>query len=205
MPIKIEQFVNSVFSSNTYVVSDGCDALILDLGDLAPVASYVESNGLNVRALMLTHTHYDHIYGIRAFMEEFSDAPVYTSHFGVESLTNPRWNFSRYHNDPISITSERIHALDDGEILRPFGDCRIEVIATPGHDQSCLSFRVEDALFTGDSYIPGIKVIATFPKSDKALAARWYEKLQQMSASMNTFPGHGSVILNILKTKTSGC
>ncbi len=74
--IRVERFVNSVFSSNTYVVHDEGEAIVIDLGDVAPVAGYIRANGLSLRAMLLTHTHYDHIYGIRGFMSEFAGAPI---------------------------------------------------------------------------------------------------------------------------------
>ncbi len=194
--IRVERFVNSVFSSNTYVVHDEGEAIVIDLGDVAPVAGYIRANGLSLRAMLLTHTHYDHIYGIRGFMSEFAGAPIYTSGFGREALAVPKWNFSRYHEDPISIESHLIRELTDGERLKLIGKYPVEVIATPGHDRSCLSYRIGNRLFSGDSFIPGTKVLASFPNSDRQQAAMWYAKLEQMSASMDTFPGHGCVILH---------
>ena len=196
MDIKVERFINSIFSSNTYVVHDLEKAVVVDLGDVSRVAGYIRANGLKLKAMLLTHTHYDHIYGIRGFMNEFPGVPVYTSGFGREALANPKWNFSRYHNDPIAVESPLIRELADGERLPMFVDAGIEVIATPGHDKSCLTYKIGNRLFTGDSFIPGVKVIATFPKSDKTEAQKWYQKLQQMSVGINTFPGHGCVILD---------
>lgn len=189
---------NSVFGSNTYVVDDGRDCFIVDLGDFEPVAAYIAEKRLNVKAMLLTHTHYDHIYGIRRYMEAYPDAAVCTSEFGKEALTKPAWNFSRYHNDPIEITSDRIKTLCDGETIRPLDKVAITTIATPGHDMSSLTYRVtrEDTpdekplLFTGDSYIPGVAVVATFPKSDKQLAAYWYDRLRDMEQSVIIMPGH---------------
>jgi len=194
--IRVEKFVNNVLSSNTYVVHDEAEAIVIDLGDVAPVAGYIRSNGLNLRAMFLTHTHYDHIYGIRGFMSEFTDVPIYTSDFGRQALAMPKWNFSRYHGDPISIESYLIRKLVDGDSLELFGGCLVSVMETPGHDRGCLSYTIGNRLFSGDSFIPGTRVIATFPNSDKKEAVMWYAKLEQMSAMMDTFPGHGCVILH---------
>lgn len=194
--LMVERFVNSVFGSNTYVVHDGAVAIVIDLGDLAPVAAFIRSKQLVLKAMLLTHTHYDHIYGIRGFMGEFAGVPIYTSAFGRQALAIPKWNFSRYHEDPISVESDLIRELVDGDRLELFDGCPIQAIETPGHDRSCLSYTIGDSLFTGDSYIPGTKVIATFPNSDKAEAASWYSKLEKMSVGIDTFPGHGSVILH---------
>lgn len=189
--MRIHRIVNSVFTSNTFIVSEESRAVVIDVGDFEPLKEYVEKNGLEVEGIFLTHTHYDHIYGLKRFMEHHANVPIYTSEFGKAALNNPKWNFSRYHDDEILIESPRIGILRGGERLKLLDCQELEVIATPGHDKSCLSFRIGKRLFTGDSYIPGVKVIASFPNSDREEARRWYEILEEMSKSMSLYPGHG--------------
>lgn len=195
----ITRFENSVFSSNSYVIDDGKAAVIFDIGDTSPIFEYLQKSALTPIALFITHTHYDHIYGIRDFLTKFPDVPIYTSGFGKEAFKKPNWNFSRYHEDEISIDSDRIKVLEDGETLRIFDNVDLEVFATPGHDKSCLSYSIGELLLTGDSYIPGVKVIASFPNSNKADAKLWYEKLESMSSSHTILPGHGVRFLRSIK------
>ena len=191
--MRIKRFENSVFSSNSYVIDDGRNAVIFDIGDTPVIFDYMQSRGLSPAALFITHTHYDHIYGIREFMSRFPGLPIYTSGFGKEALGKPNWNFSRYHEDEISIDSDSIKALADGEWVKISDDINVTAIATPGHDKSCLCYRIGTVLLTGDSYIPGVKVIASFPKSDKADAKLWYDKLESMSFTHTILPGHGEI------------
>lgn len=194
--MRVRRIVNTVFTSNTYVLSEGGEAVIVDIGDIEPLERYLSRHRLTPRALLITHTHYDHIYGIRAFMVLYPDVPVYTSAFGKEAFGKPAWNFSRYHDDPISVTDERIKVTEEGE-LDLFGAVRAKVIPTPGHDKSCLSYLVispeepQGVLFSGDSYIPGIKTVATFPKSDKADAVASEALLVGLSEHRMLCPGHG--------------
>ncbi|MDE6631843.1 MAG: MBL fold metallo-hydrolase, partial [Muribaculaceae bacterium] len=139
--MRIKRFENSVFSSNSYVIDDGKGAVIFDIGDTAPIFEYLQNSDLTPTALFITHTHYDHIYGIRDFMTKFPAVSIYTSEFGKEAFKKPNWNFSRYHEDEISIDSVAIKVLEDGETLRIFDDTDLQAIATPGHDKSCLSYR----------------------------------------------------------------
>ena len=192
MSIRIKRFENSVFSSNSYIVSHGNLGVIIDIGDLCLIEEYLRENNLSLTAALITHTHYDHIYGIREFMSLHPDIPIYTSKFGKEAFQRTNWNFSRYHNDPITIDSERIKILDNGDKIDFSNGENIIAIATPGHDFSCLSYIAGKNLFTGDSYIPDVKVVASFPKSDKKLAAYWYTRLKEMSGKYNIYPGHNS-------------
>lgn len=191
--MRIKRFENSVFGSNSYVIDDGLNAVIFDIGDTPPIIEYLQTSDLIPIALFITHTHYDHIYGIRIFMDRFPDVPIYTSQFGKEAFRKPNWNFSRYHEDEISIDSDSIRILEDGGEVHISDDIKVEVIATPGHDQSCLSYRICSLLLTGDSYIPGVKVIASFPKSNKAAASHWYAWLEAMSTNHTILPGHGEI------------
>lgn len=192
--MRIKRFENSVFSSNTYVIDDGHSAVIFDIGDTPPVFDCLEKSILTPAALFITHTHYDHIYGIREFISRFPDIPIYTSEFGKEAFRKPNWNFSRYHEDEISIESDSIKALDDGGVVKVSDTFEVTVMATPGHDKSCLSYRIGNLLLTGDSYIPGVKVIASFPNSSKSDAAHWYARLQYLAATYTILPGHGEIL-----------
>ena len=51
-----------------------------------------------------------------------------------------------------------------------FENTTLKAIATPGHNPSCLCFEVGEYLFTGDSYIPGTKVVTNLPGGNKELA-----------------------------------
>lgn len=187
----IVRFINKVFNSNTYLLYEKQNAVIVDIGDTDELFDFIRTHSLTVKALLLTHTHYDHIYGIRNFMNNYPEMPIFTSQFGEVALNNPQWNFSRYHNDNIAIQSNRVITMIDGQDLRLSPIPVIKVIETPGHDRSCLTFQLEDMLFTGDSYIPGIKTVDTFPKSDKLLAKYWTEELMKMSEKYKIYPGHG--------------
>lgn len=192
--MRVRKFVNSIFGSNTFVVHDDTEAVIVDAGDLAPVARYVADSGLRVTAILLTHTHYDHIYGLSRYMEAWPGAKVYTSQFGKQALTDPRLNFSRYHDDPVTIDSPRVAAVADGTEIPAPGGTTLRALATPGHDMSCMSYAGDGRLFCGDSYIPGVKVFATFPRSDREAAKAWRERLREMSRTLRAYPGHGIVV-----------
>ena len=89
--------VNRIFSSITYILPTGNDrdCWLVDCGDVEKIIE----QGWNVKGVLLTHAHCDHIYGLNKLMEAFPEALVYTNADGKEGLMNPRWNFSQYHED----------------------------------------------------------------------------------------------------------
>ena len=183
--------VNSFLSSVTYILpaGNGKDCWLVDCGDVEKV---VEA-GWNVKGVLLTHSHCDHIYGLNKLIEVFPDALVYTNAEGAKGLKNPRWNFSLYRHEVEDFVfgyPRNVRVIEEEGVV-DLGGMRVEVLFVPGHEPSCLAFRVGDELFTGDAYIPGVKVLATLPRSNKRQAAESLERLQRLEAlGLKVMPGH---------------
>jgi hydroxyacylglutathione hydrolase len=143
--------------------------------------------------LFLTHTHYDHIYGIKDLLRLYPDCTVYTSSFGKEALGSDKLNFSRYHNDPVIWMGDNVTVLHENDKVEIFPGIFVEVFKTPGHDKSCLTYKVENNVFSGDSYIPGVKVIASFPNSDREDARISKERIMELTKDCSLYPGHGNI------------
>ena len=192
--MEIKRIVNSVFTSNTFVltekVADWC--WLVDVGDWEPILEAV--GGRSIRGLFITHTHYDHIYGINHLVSCYPDCVVYTSENGREGLYSDKLNFSRYHNDPILFQGKHLRLLKEGDRVNLFPSIDLMVVETPGHDWSCLSYYTDQFVFTGDSYIPGIKVITSFPHSDKQLAVQSLEKILRLTKGRGVCPGHNDCV-----------
>ena len=164
-------------NSITYILyAEGVDyCYLIDCGYGTQLFPSLESLGKRVRAVFLTHAHYDHIYGLNLLKERFPGVKVYTTIEGRDALFDTKKNFSKYHPEIepfIFQYKDGVEILSDGGLIHLFEEDYMEVLFTPGHDVSCVSYVVEDNLFTGDSYIPGLKTVCTFPRSDKELALR---------------------------------
>ena len=195
--MELYRVINTVFTSNSYVLSaEEGGAILIDVGDFQPIDLYLKAHKKKLAAVFLTHTHYDHIYGIRELVKAYPGCKVCTSAFGKDALASDRLNFSRYHNDAFSWQYEYLQILNDGDRLEILPGIEMEVIATPGHDRSCLTYRVGHYLFSGDSFIPKVKVIASFPQSNKEDAQRSIQKILAIADGCCLCPGHGEVYEN---------
>lgn len=190
----IARIVNSVFTSNTFVLTDGNsqDCWLVDVGDIEPILQEVGNR--RVKGVFLTHTHYDHIYGINKLVKHFPECVVYTSQHGKEGLYSDKLNFSRYHGDPIIFQGKIVEVLKEGEEILLFSNVKMKAIYTPGHDWSCMSYYTDEVIFTGDSYIPNIKVITTFPKSNKTEAQVSMERILGLCKNRDVYPGHNDIL-----------
>lgn len=194
--MKVVQIINSIFSSNTYILqSDNHDsAWLIDCGDIELILSQISSNR-NVKGIFLTHSHFDHIYGINKLIELFPECIIYTSLHGEEGLFSDKLNFSRYHSNPMVFQGGNIQIMKDGDEVQLFPNVFLKAMYTPGHDWSCLCYYTNDLIFTGDSYIPNIKVVTSFPKSNKAEAQTSLDRILKLCKTRNVYPGHGEIVI----------
>lgn len=192
--MKVSYIVNSVFTSKTYFLTqEGNPSVwLVDCGDVPPIVDMLSSMGgaFIIKGVLLTHVHYDHIYGLSRLTEKFPSLRVYTNEYGKNALTDIRLNYSKYHNDPIEYESENVVTCDEGTMIELFDSVQAKVYHTPGHNPSCLTYEVGDYLFTGDAYIPGIKVVTTFKGGDKVRAAESVERILQLAEGKVVCPGH---------------
>lgn len=191
--IQVKEFVNSIFTSKTYILyKERCgSAWIVDIGDIEPVLAFLKDFRLEVAGVFITHGHFDHIYGLPALIERFPACNVYTSEYGKESLASDKLNMSRYHESPMRYEGDNVVVVHEEDELRLFEDEPSMVFyETPGHNPGCLSMVVGDILFTGDAYIPGVKVSTQLPHADKKMAQQSLFRILQLVEGKKVFPGH---------------
>ncbi len=194
--VKFELFRNSVFESNTYLIEkeNSIDCFLVDCGDVDDIIGYLRKRGLVLKGIFLTHTHFDHIYGLNSMIDEFPDLVVYTSGFGKIGLFSDKLNLSRYYLHPFVFQyPDRVEVLNEKSNVNLWEQDEIEIIETPGHDRSCLTYKVDNNLFSGDSFIPGIKVVTSLPNSNKTDAEVSLHRILSLSKDCNLCPGHGEI------------
>lgn len=192
--MQITQIVNSFYASNTYVLSEEHSAYcwLVDVGDIEPVLDILGNRKVN--GLLLTHSHFDHIYGVNKLVDLFPECIIYTSVHGKEGLGSEKLNLSLYHDNSLVLHKGNVCILEDGEEVQLFPTSSFKAIYTPGHDWSCVSYYNNDVIFTGDSYIPNNKLVTVFPKSDKTEALLSLNKIINLLETRDAYPGHGQVV-----------
>ena len=158
--MQIQQVVNRIFNSNTYIISTEVsnDVWLVDIGDLDSVSELLKSEQV-IRGVFITHSHFDHIYGLNDLVERYPNVKIYISADGAKGLFDDKKNFSLYHEASLNFQGGNVCVLQDGDRVEIFDSVFIECFYTPGHDTSCMTFRCGDHLFTGDSYIPNAKPV----------------------------------------------
>jgi glyoxylase-like metal-dependent hydrolase (beta-lactamase superfamily II) len=84
--------------------------------------------------------------------------------------------------------------VDDNDNIEIHENILVNVIYTPGHNHDCLSFEIQNHLFTGDALIPGIKVYTKSKHGNKTLAKETIDKInEQFNSKTIICPGHGDI------------
>ncbi len=189
--IYVEDIENDLLSSASYIISkDNSDKCwLVDVGDFHELEKHLKKH-MVLAGVFLTHCHFDHIRGINDLIKAYPECKVFTSEFGEKMLRSDKLNFSRYHEKSVVYLGES-QILKDGDSLRLYEDEYMYVMATPGHCPSCLTYQIDNFLFTGDSYIPWCDVISKLPRGDKKLAMESVQKIKSLITN-NTMvkPGH---------------
>ncbi|MEX0372193.1 hydroxyacylglutathione hydrolase [Spiribacter roseus] len=109
-------------------------AVVVDPGEAAPVAHALESLGLTLSAILITHHHGDHVAGIAGLRDDA--IPVYgPADSDIPHLTQP---------------------LKHGDRITPGGlGVEFEVIAVPGHTLDHIAYLGDGSLFAGDALFAG--------------------------------------------------
>lgn len=192
--IQVDFITNSIFSSRTYWFTEKDRNIfwLVDCGDIDLVIQQLPENA-KIMGVLLTHVHFDHIYGLNQLIGKFPECKVYTNDFGQKSLTDPKRNFSRYHTDVEDFVfdyPENVVVVGEGEKIELFEGVFADVYYTPGHDESCLCYEIDEDMFTGDAFIPGVKTVTTFPHSSKKKALESDLRISSLVRGMKVWPGH---------------
>lgn len=204
MAMTVRHFFDAVTSTLSYVVSDiatrRCAIIdpVLDLdyasGTLSTqsadaLIAYVHAEGLEVDYILETHIHADHL----------SSAPYIKAKLGGDiaiggQITTIQNTFGSIFNEDESFRrdgSQFDRILSDGDTFT-VGDLQAEAYHVPGHTPACMAYRIEDAVFVGDTlFMPDAGTArCDFPGGDaKALFASC-QRLLSLPAETKVYVCH---------------
>ena len=191
--MNIETLVVGPIETNCYIASDPVsrEAVIIDAGDDAEeILAYVEQNRLQVKYLLNTHGHFDHIQANDAIREK-TGAQLAIHADDVELLASPE-KVSAGMMSVIHGCREPELVLHNGDTIA-FGPYQLRVIYTPGHSKGgCCFYEVQEKVcFTGDTLFCYSVGRTDFPTGDaKALEDAIREKLFVLLDETLVLPGH---------------
>lgn len=185
--MQIKRIPAGMYAANCYILIDeenkiGC--IVDPGGDEDLIAKEVEKSNIQVKFILLTHGHLDHVGAVDSLKEKYH-VPVYISGKdkllmkGRESVFGNLWN-----------TNEEDKDIKDGDVLE-LGNLKIKCIETPGHTPGGMCFLVNNVVFTGDTLFYGSIGRTDFPGGDhRQLINSIKSKLMTLADDIVVLPGH---------------
>ncbi len=184
------------------------DAAVVDPGDdsrqILQMISKAESQlgkPIQIKALLHTHAHLDHIGATRGVVEGRTEKPKILLHQGDgEIYRNLRmqaglFGMEAHYGEPLPVDQY----IEDGEVLR-FGSLNLEVVHTPGHSPGGVCYRlkedsqvgVQEQVFSGDTlFQSSIGRTDLWGGDVDTLLGSIRRRLFTMDDEIEVHPGHG--------------
>jgi glyoxylase-like metal-dependent hydrolase (beta-lactamase superfamily II) len=181
--MEIKTIKSEVMDQNCYLLANGKDAVLIDPGeDTFKILSEIQ--GYNVKYILLTHCHFDHLYSLA---ELKGQKTVLGSFNLIKNITNPKITFlSRRRNLDGKIDG----FFKDGEIKNLCG-IDIQCIYTPGHTDCSCCFLAENCLFSGDTLFFESVGRWDFETGDYEELKKSIQKLYNLPDETVVYTGHG--------------
>lgn len=185
----IEKIVTGSFLTNSYIISNEADCVIVDPGlNYSDAANMIKSK-YNVKAILITHGHMDHIDGIKYF-----DVPVYIHELDKDFLFDASlslYNMFRL-NSPYKKGDLNIITVKDNDEFELIG-YKFKVIHTPGHTRGSVCYSYNDKLLSGDTLFNMSAGRTDFPTGNpKDMRQSLNKIINKFNDNTDVYPGHES-------------
>ncbi len=193
----VECFTFSSFMTNSYLCHDEGEAVLVDAScetasEREEVMNVIETHDLEVRHLLLTHAHVDHIFGCRFFEDEFDMR--FAAHEAAVPFIEQAEEQAKAFGVTLDPPSVPTTLLSEDDTIS-FGSVTLDVLHTPGHSPDSISFVHEESeqALTGDVLFQNsIGRTQGLPQTSRSqLMDSITEKLLPLGDDMRIYPGHG--------------
>ena len=186
----VNSFPLGPLGTNSYILDNGIEALAIDVGgDPADMLAFLSRNNLKLLAILITHRHFDHLYGVAA-LQKVLDVPCYLPS-GEDVLRDSEAAQGGIWGMPM-VPAFSETSLSEGSTR--IGSFEITVLNTPGHTPGSVSYYIKEAgcVFTGDALFYRSVGRTDFPMGDhQKLLASIRENLFTLPPETIVYPGHG--------------
>ncbi|MGV2999437.1 MBL fold metallo-hydrolase [Streptococcus suis] len=195
--MKIHKSVNQVATQNTYYIENDSHLLVVDPGsDWNKIQATIEKIGKPITAILLTHTHYDHILSLDILRETYGFPPVYVAESEASWLYTPEMNLSGLprHDDIENVVCKPAEQVFQYQEVYQLDGFHFKVVPTPGHSIGGVSFIFPEvkAVVTGDALFRENIGRTDLPTSNfDDLIAGIQEHIFTLPNHYTVHPGHG--------------
>lgn len=173
--MKVEQFH---FKNYIYFIVNKATnkvAIVDPSWNYSAVINLLEKLKVKVDAILLTHSHFDHVYMTKILTSRYTDAKVYMSKVECQYY---------------GYTAKNLVEIHDKDIIK-LGDTDITCLLTPGHTKGSVCYLLEESLFTGDTiFVEGCGICNTLGGNPYDMYNSIQKIKKNVDPSVRIYAGH---------------
>ncbi|MHC1704345.1 MAG: MBL fold metallo-hydrolase [Tenuifilaceae bacterium] len=168
--LQIKCFKNHPIDSNCYLIFDQNfrNSIVVDPGTDQDIElnDFIELNKIKVDYIILTHEHFDHIWGVNSLRSKFPCKVICSTECG-EKVVDKKKNLSLFYDNVGFQIDPPDTKIETDFYEFKWNNYNINIFKTPGHSDGSICIQVNNYLFTGDTIIKGEKTVLKLPNSNK--------------------------------------
>lgn len=182
----------SEFAANCYaVVSESKNAALIDAPCCADIIlSTLEKNGENLKKVLLTHGHFDHIMAAAETYEK-TGADVYIHKLDAPKLKSSYLSVAQFFGITDFIPFYNEKTVTDGDIIT-LDEISFKVIHTPGHTSGGVCYITDNIIFSGDTLFELSVGRCDMPDGNSSMLSESLKKLSSLDGEYKIYTGHGA-------------
>ena len=178
--MNVKKLALGAYQTNCYLLWEGDLAVVIDPGyEPDTILRALETLGMELKTILLTHGHFDHVGAVRELVAE-TGCEVYI-HPSETSL-------------PPMITDGQLYytrTYDEGDTISPIPGVELTVLHTPGHTPGSVCLLWKDQMFSGDTLFEGSCGRVDLPGGDPTQMMASLRRLASLETDYHVHPGHG--------------
>ncbi len=157
-------------------------------GDFEQIKAFLDDNCIELKKIMLTHGHFDHIGAVAELAKKYG-AQVYIHSLDSGMLNDRMESLADAIGCYEFIPVDKYDTVKDGDIIK-LDELEFQVIHTPGHTKGGVCYKCEKSLFTGDTLFKMSMGRTDFPGGSLEEMYDSLKKLADLDGNYDVYPGH---------------
>lgn len=190
--MNIKSFVLGSLGTNCYIVYNekSKEAAIFDPADNGEkIADEIKKDGLNLKYIIITHAHCDHIMALDYVKEKFPNSKICIGKYDAPALNDDYLSLCVYFGMKAPISKADV-LIEDGDCFN-LGNESLKFLHTPGHTKGGICAFTDDFVISGDTIFFESVGRCDFPGGNmKELIESIKEKLFSLPDNFIVYPGH---------------
>ena len=189
--ITVKRYNENMLQENTYILTDSetNQGMVIDPGCYTPAMKKELRNLTELKYIILTHAHGDHMGALNAIRKDYPDAVLIAGVKEKKILLDAENNGSmEFSPEPVSTEADRYVSEGDSVTL---GSIKFTFMETPGHTQGGICICGDGKIFTGDTLFFRSIGRTDLYSGNMEQMRKSLQKLMRLPDEIQVLPGHG--------------